>query len=119
MKRTQVGGIERAILFISVPLMFAGTFILFDFPQALESVLIEKFKVSAVSVVSLYSISSSTTVFMDLSMIWFLKKISLGKAAVTLQAIFCLGVLFTHMAVWSTSYSFIVIGRLFFGVGME
>ena len=99
--------------------MFAGTFILFDFPQAFEKVLIEKFEVSAVSVVSLYSINASTTLIMDLAMIWILEKISLGKAAVLFQALCCLGVLFTHVGVSSSSFTHVVVGRLFFGIGNE
>ena len=119
MKRTEVSNIERILLIIAVPLMFAGTYILYDFPQALEKVLIDKFKVTAVSVVSLYSISSCSTLVMDVAMIWILKKISLGQSAVLFQAMFVLGVLFTHLGTWSTSFSYVIFGRLILGIGME
>ena len=109
----------KALLLITIPLMFAGTFILFDLPQSMEEPLIKTFQISTVSVVSLYSISASTTVAMDLAMIPLLDKFSLGRCAALFQAVFCLGVVCTHLGLSVKKFSFVVLGRLLFGIGME
>ena len=111
--------ITKAALVIVVPMIYSASFALFNFPQAFEGPLIEKFNISPVEVTSLYAINASSTIPVDFLMIKILQKFHLRDCALFFSLISALGTFLTHYAVSSTNYQMLVIARFLFGIGLE
>ena len=117
-KRSLSPGFYRTLFFM-VPLINGSKFAFYDFPQLFEGKLIHHFNVTAVEVVSLYSINSFTAPVVDLLMVYFIRRYGLGLCGLLSQTSVLLGVLASHFGIINSHYWLIMLGRLFFGLGME
>ena len=69
--------------------------------------------------VSLYSINSFSAPVVDLLMVYVIKRYGLGLCGAVAQTSILLGMLSTHLGVFGSEYWMVMLGRLFFGLGLE
>ena len=118
-KPRAVGSVTKFILYVTVPILYSFSYLLYNFPQVFEEPLINTFKITSVEVTSLYAISSSSAVPVDLLMVKVLQKCKLKDTAVFTAIISALGTLLTHLGIAWINYEILAIARFFFGIGME
>ena len=109
----------QLILAIIIPLMYGASYASLDFPQIFEAALIERFKVTAVEVVSLYSFNSITAPILNLVMVVYIEKVGIGLFGVLCQLCIVFGILMIYISLLTDKFLWIIVGRIMFGVGVE
>lgn len=105
--------------FICMALLNVGSFYIYDFPQVLEEVLIDYFKITTVEISYLYSAYSLPNFIAALIGGVILNKIGLGGGSFVFNTILFISALVTIVGMTIKSFWVVIASRVIFGIGGE
>ena len=106
-------------LLLVIPLQWTAVSFSYDFPQMFEAALIQNMGISTFQIEFLYSVGSLPNLVSNIFAAMLINCIGIQLVAVIFQAVLMFGVGLTFLAVRSNSYTLILIGRVFVGLGFD
>ena len=98
---------------------WSGAQFFYDFPQVFESVLIQKFNISASKVGLLYTYAAMPNLFINIFASILVAKIGLGASLPIFQTLLFIGVCLIYLAVSTSNYTLLLAGRMFVGMSFD
>ena len=106
-------------LLVVIPLQWTAVSFSYDFPQMFEAALIQNMGISTFQIEFLYSLGSLPNLVSNIIAALLINRIGIQLVAVIFQAVLMFGVGLTFLAVRGNSYTLLLIGRVFVGLGFD